>query len=383
MGLKETDNYSTGRDGGDRSKLPRLGRSIGSTLHNWVEDMRGGDGEESSWFNCMRRLGRSGKEMVDEVPGFARAVAAGSMKHLIILMLLVLCAFSIVHWVVLKDAANLNANMVPAPALCASQDDMYDTATRRCQVGNKYAFWYLQHKDWVQCAPNLPGFSLLQQSVDTNGNYWYRFENSKTVRNFYDTCIPECATDEDTFHSSKDMCLATDQVLLSFLSGDGGGTCAKGTLGEKAIRTATETVPGARQYWYAPDASVKVRRLLESCHAQCAGGDLPLPQDPNHCQVINLVGIEYLIQGNKGTRQCDPSLPGRRYITHMGTTSRTKAAFQYPKMFGTAVQQFYLSCYQGYGMKGKAVARGLPHSAETIKGMSLRDYQRHQKRTKV
>ena len=34
-------------------------------------------------------------------------------------------------------------------------------------------------------------------------------------------------------------------------------------------------------------------------------------------------------------------------------------------------------------MKGKAVTRGLPHSAETIKGKSLRGYQKYQKRKKV
>jgi len=39
-----------------------------------------------------------------------------------------------VHWFILKDSAMLNANLVPAPALCASQEDMYDTSTRLCQV---------------------------------------------------------------------------------------------------------------------------------------------------------------------------------------------------------------------------------------------------------
>jgi hypothetical protein len=42
MGLKETDNYSTGRRGDDDDKkLPRLSRGFRSTLNNWVEDMRG------------------------------------------------------------------------------------------------------------------------------------------------------------------------------------------------------------------------------------------------------------------------------------------------------------------------------------------------------
>ena len=65
-------------------------------------------------------------------------------------------------------------------------------------------------------------------------------------------------------HQSKDKCLVSDQVLLSFLSGDKGGTCASGTLGEKAIRTATQNLDGARNFWYAPDTSVKVRPSL-SC----------------------------------------------------------------------------------------------------------------------
>ena len=97
MGLKETDNYATGRrvDDDDKSKLPRLSRSLRSTFNNWIEDLRGGDGDDASWFNCMKRVGKSAKELADEVPGFARALASGSMKHVIILMLLVLCAFSI------------------------------------------------------------------------------------------------------------------------------------------------------------------------------------------------------------------------------------------------------------------------------------------------
>jgi len=41
MGLKETDNYSTGRRDGDNKNLPRLSRGFRSTLNNWIEDMRG------------------------------------------------------------------------------------------------------------------------------------------------------------------------------------------------------------------------------------------------------------------------------------------------------------------------------------------------------
>jgi hypothetical protein len=36
-----------------------------------------------------------------------------------------------VHYVIMPAPG---MNLVPAPALCASQDDMYDTATHQCQV---------------------------------------------------------------------------------------------------------------------------------------------------------------------------------------------------------------------------------------------------------
>ena len=97
MGLKETDSYGGAGRGGDedRSKLPRLSRGFRSTINIWVEDLRGGDGDDSSCLNVLKRFGRCVKDLVDEVPGFARSLAAGSIRHLIILMLLVLCAFSI------------------------------------------------------------------------------------------------------------------------------------------------------------------------------------------------------------------------------------------------------------------------------------------------
>ena len=146
--------------------------------------------------------------------------------------------FILVHYMLLPFEGWDHSNLVPAPALCASQDDEYDTSSRLCRVGNKYAFWYLRQRTWVQCAPNIPGFKLLQNNADWQGNYWYSIRHSKEIRAFYDTCIPECATDEDAYYSTRDMCKVTDGVLISWLSGDG-QQCASGTTGEKAIKTAT------------------------------------------------------------------------------------------------------------------------------------------------
>ena len=71
----------------------------------------------------------------------------------------------------------------PKPYQCVSaQDDMYDTASRLCQVGNKYAFWFMKHKSWVQCAPNIPGYRMLVSTgADFNGNYWYTVKQAKEV----------------------------------------------------------------------------------------------------------------------------------------------------------------------------------------------------------
>jgi len=63
----------------------------------------------------------------------ARRLCCCCALHVFILSLS-LCWGCAVHWFILKDSAMLNANLVPAPALCASQDDMYDTSTRLCQV---------------------------------------------------------------------------------------------------------------------------------------------------------------------------------------------------------------------------------------------------------
>jgi len=246
---------------------------------------------------------------------------------------------------------------------------MYDTASRLCQVGNKYAYWYLRKKTWVQCAPNVPGYKYLLRT-ETQGVYRYPFDKSKIVREFYDTCIPECATDEDTYHSAKDLCMVTDGVLITWLNGDG-QHCGKGSIGEKAIRRATASVTNPTNYWYAADAANKVRELLETCHGTCAQFDAEL-HDHAHCQVINPLALHFL-QGDGGT--CDTSLPGYRLISPMGTTKDVANTFMYPKSTGDEVENFYLSCMKGWSRKGRAGVTALPHAAETVQGKTLRAYQ--------
>lgn len=80
----------------------------------------------------------------------------------------------------LQDEVNQTQVLTLQPS--PSQDDMYDTASRLCQVGNKYAFWFMKHKSWVQCAPNIPGYRMLVNTgADFNGNYWYTVKQAKEV----------------------------------------------------------------------------------------------------------------------------------------------------------------------------------------------------------
>jgi hypothetical protein len=51
--------------------------------------------DDRSMASCCAQVGRSVKAFIEEVPGFARGVAAGSVRHLIIFVLGVMCAFSI------------------------------------------------------------------------------------------------------------------------------------------------------------------------------------------------------------------------------------------------------------------------------------------------
>jgi len=366
--VKETDNYHTG-GGGDEGVHDhdlRSRRSWFSSLRNGIEDL------QTNYLNnsTTERLSRRGKEFVDEhVPSFSRALAAGSTPHIALAMLVALTLFSIVHWVLQPPSTGMSQTLVPAPSLCASQDDMYDTASRLCQVGNKYAYWYLRNKNWVQCAPNIPGYKYLL-NTENQGSFTYPFAKAKIVREFYDTCIPECATDEDTYHASKDLCMVSDGVLITWLNGDG-QYCAKGSVGETAIRRATASLPAPRNYWYAPDAANKVRELLQTCHGACAQFDAEL-HDHAHCQVLNSLALHFL-QGQDGT--CDTTLPGYRLIRRLGTTKDVAGSFMYPKSTGDEVQNFYLSCMKGWSRKGRAGVGALPHAAETIQGKSINAYE--------
>ncbi|EKX36524.1 hypothetical protein GUITHDRAFT_155218 [Guillardia theta CCMP2712] len=201
-----------------------------------------------------------------------------------------------------------------------------------------------------------------------NGNFWYSYKQSAQIKQFYDTCIPECATDEDVYDSKRDLCRVTDGVLVTWLNGDG-QKCATGTKGERAIRTATASLSHANGYFYAPDASGKVRRLLESCHSSCAKGDVLL-HDKRHCQVMNSLALRFI---STGVGTCDRNLQARRMISTMGTTRDVQGAYMYPKELGNAIEQFYLSCMQGWNRKGRAGIRTIPHSSETVGGKPLRD----------
>ena len=219
MGIRETDSYNTAGEGGSNRSSAGEGRPFISSrwlgqLRNTIEEQN--EEGRSSWNRLTGPICKSFTDFFTEhLPYFVRGLAAGSHKNLILLLVFLLCAFTVVHYLLQPPGSSLE-NLVPAPALCSGQDDLYDTATKLCKVGNKYALWYLRNKDWVQCAPNVPGYKLLDGTgPSSSGQYWYPFTQSTIVREFYDTCIPECATDEDTFHVTRDLCMLTDEVLPS------------------------------------------------------------------------------------------------------------------------------------------------------------------------
>mmetsp|Transcript_13507 Transcript_13507/g.28796 ORF Transcript_13507/g.28796 Transcript_13507/m.28796 type:complete len:395 (-) Transcript_13507:92-1276(-) len=370
MGIRETGSYNTV----GQAESSESAESSGSFLPNrWLGQLRNsieqhGEEGQSRWDRIAGPLSRSTSDCcTEQLPSFVRGLAAGSQRNLIVLLVFLLCAFTIVHYL-LQPPSDTMQNLVPAPSVCSSQDDMYDTDSRLCRVGNKYAIWYLRHKDWIQCAPNVPGYRVLQQTgPDWNGHYWYGITHSKAVREFYDTCIPECATDEDTFHIDKDMCLVTDDVLITWMNGDG-QKCPTSTIGEKSIRWATGSLPDPQgRYWYAPDSADKVRALLESCHSTCAQSDVLL-HDNTHCQVMNTMALHFLTQK---TGSCDTQLPGFSAISGMGITKDVTGAFMYPQVMGGSVETFYLSCMDGWD--SARFAGAVPHSSETVKSQSLHD----------
>jgi len=364
------DSQSSGPGLRLRGWTDSLRNAVNDYLGTWNEVSNRGSasGAAGTARGAVRSVGRFWGECRDEhIPTFAKGLAAGGVRQTIVLMLSVMCVFTVVHWS-LSSAGALRASLVPAPSLCASQNDMYDTASRLCQVGHKYAFWYLKHKSWVQCAPNVPGYRMLAGAgPDGGGNYWYAPKLAGEVRAFYDTCIPECATDDDTFHVNRDLCMATDDVLVTYLNGDG-QKCPAGTPGEKEIRGATSGLSNRQgRYWYKPDAAAKVRRLLEGCHATCAKND-PGLHDKVHCQVMNTLALKFL-SGQGGA--CDKRLPGFKLLGAMGTTKDVQGAFMYPRSGGSEVQQFYLSCMRGWRPSQHAFGT-VQHAAERVGGKTLR-----------
>ena len=387
MGLRETDSYNTSSGGvqGENESSEPASSSTSFFSNRWIGHVRNsmeqlGEDGTSSWNRFAEPLLRSTSDCcTEQLPdgSFVRGLLAGSQRNLILMLLFLLCAFTIVHYLLQPPSGSLD-NLVPAPSLCSSQDDMYDTDSRLCKVGNKYALWYLKHKDWIQCAPNIPGYNLLLQGgPDWNGNYWYSIRQSKSIREFYDTCIPECATDEDTFHVDKDMCMVTDDVLITWLNGDG-QTCKPKTIGEKSIKWATNSLSDPQgHYWYAPDTADKVRELLESCHSSCAQSDVLL-HDNVHCQVMNTAALHFLSlrQGS-----CDTELPGFSAISGMGVTKDVAGSYMYPQMMGGAVETFYLSCMAGW--EPSRFAGEIAHSSETVGGTSLQSDERSRKQATV
>jgi len=82
-------------------------------------------------------------------------------------------------------------------------------------------------------------------------------------------------------------------------------------------------------------------------------------------QVMNSLALKFLSRRG-GT--CDRQLPGYRAISTMGPSRDVQGAYMYPKALGDQVQQFYLSCMQGWERKGKIATKALPHNSETIRG---------------
>ena len=67
----------------------------------------------------------------------------------------------------------------------------------------------------------MEGAQLLKRNKDELSNFWYTSEQRQEVRQFYHTCVPTCADDADTYHSSKDMCLVSNDIARVWLQGNG------------------------------------------------------------------------------------------------------------------------------------------------------------------
>lgn len=89
---------------------------VNNIIGDW-DDVRGGRGGGRRSF--LTRLSGGWNQCSDEhIPAFTRDLASGGTKQLVILLLCLLCVFTIVHWMLLPASVN---SLVPAPSLCASQ----------------------------------------------------------------------------------------------------------------------------------------------------------------------------------------------------------------------------------------------------------------------
>ena len=160
------------------------------------------------------------------------------------------------------------------------------------------------------CAPNLPGAKILRDQQDEFSNFWYQPSQRGQVAAFYKTCVPTCADDADSYHSSKDMCLVANDIARVWLQGNG-QHCQHETAGAVAIRHASREI-GDGNSWYKPEMAGSVKAFYRSCSATCAKGDLAL--DADNCQVQNALASTFLEAGANAV-VCDSISPGRSALT--------------------------------------------------------------------
>ena len=160
------------------------------------------------------------------------------------------------------------------------------------------------------CAPNLPGAKILRDQQDEFSNFWYQPSQRGQVAAFYKTCVPTCADDADSYHSSKDMCLVANDIARVWLQGNG-QHCQHQTAGAVAIRHASREI-GDGNSWYKPEMAGSVKAFYRSCSATCAKGDLAL--DADNCQVQNALASTFLEAGANAV-VCDSISPGRSALT--------------------------------------------------------------------
>mmetsp|Transcript_32154 Transcript_32154/g.77769 ORF Transcript_32154/g.77769 Transcript_32154/m.77769 type:complete len:304 (-) Transcript_32154:124-1035(-) len=283
------------------------------------------------------------RQSLQSLDDFVRGLRRGGAGSLACLLCGTAILLAIIQ-VVFRDDRVAVPKLIPAGSLCATQDDMYDDRKALCQMGNTYAYAYLMRHDWVMCAPNMPGAKILRGMQDKYGNFWYKSSSRGDVREFYNTCVPTCADDRDTYHSSKKMCLVGNDVARVWLQGDG-QSCAHGTAGGQAVRHASAVV-GDGNMWYRPQETSRVRELYKSCQSTCAKGDSYVSSE--HCEVQDRKALAFL-RGDGGY-VCDDASPGRSSLKmERGGTRHTR--FWYSRAKGAKVEAWYTSCMKQGGFK--------------------------------